>query len=270
MEQRSRGPYDGSGYQPAPPPQPSVAPDGYDAPPPEPGAPPGPGGALAPRRGLLEGIIPWGRLREEVDQLREETGRLREEAERRRADLADQNEQLQLLYRAVHDLREDTTTELKAAHHETARWYGELRKKIDDLAGEAVIEQFGPDEAARHEWHVRLTTQLCRTAFAELPSVAPDDWHRAAAVLFGGDGSALGDISGLWQDVAALRTTIAGLGGVHRWDFEVPSGQAYDAERYDLWRKSDGRRRVSHCVAPAYRVVGRQPHTKALVHTAVG
>ncbi|MGW1140112.1 hypothetical protein [Streptomyces zhihengii] len=232
--------------------------------PPPPSGPPGPGRAedAELRRSVLDLIGPVRKMREELERLR---GRVARQEER----IARQDEQLDLMRQALQRVRQDTTTEKDAAHHETAAWYTDVRRRIDDLAGSAARAAYGDRAAAeRHEAHARITTALCRLAFAAQPS-SPADWRRAAEGVTG-DPDALPDVGRAWQEVSALRFRIGRLGGVHRWDFEVPAGRPYDPEAYDLWHKSDPGLPVSHAVAPAYQVAGRAVHVRAWVHTARG
>lgn len=226
--------------------------------PPEPGHPED----SEPRRSVLDVIVPMRRMREELEGLRSRVARQDER-------IARQDEQLDLLRQALHRVRRDTTTEKDAAHHEAAAWYTGVRRRIDELAGSTARAVYGDRPAAeRHEAHARLTTALCRLAFAAQPS-SPREWRMAAADVTG-DPDALPDVGRAWQEVSALRSRIGRLGGVHRWDFEVPAGRPFDPEEYDLWHKADPGLPMSHAVAPAYQVAGRTAHVRAWVHTGRG
>ncbi|QNP66153.1 hypothetical protein [Streptomyces genisteinicus] len=242
----------------------SLTPAGPPGPPPLPSVPPGSGPAGDPelRRSVLDLIGPVRKMREELERLR---GRVARQEER----IARQDEQLDLMRQALQRVRQDTTTEKDAAHHEAAAWYTDVRRRIDELAGSAARTVYGERPAAeRHEAHARLTSALCRLAFAAQPS-SPQEWRLAAGGITG-DPDALPDVGRAWQEVSALRFRVGRLGGVHRWDFEVPAGRPHDPDVYDLWHKSDPGLPVSHVVAPAYQVVGRTVHVRAWVHTARG
>ncbi len=203
-------------------------------------------------------ILPW-KVFHEVRALRTEVESLRAERE-------DRQGRLDKLYEVVHSLRADRTTELESAHNETARGYVALR---DQIVGRcADVAAAIPDRYGRLETHVRLAAALFRTVLAEHPA-AEEDWHGAAARVLGGD-ARLGTVTDLHHQTAELRADIAELGGVHRWNFELHLGRTPDTHLYDLWPWAEESEPLTLCVAPAYQVVGRTPHVRALVHTAIG
>ncbi|WP_329377576.1 hypothetical protein OG625_07535 [Streptomyces sp. NBC_01351] len=218
------------------------------------------------------GFQPW-RVFQEVRLLRAEIESLRAELGSLRAEGEEHQDRLAKLYEVVHGLRADRTTELESAHHETARAYAALREQIVGRCANAVdaaLEERRDLHERQDRWeaHVRLTAAMFRTVLGEHPAVE-QNWHHTAAQVLGVDGK-LGPVTDLHRQTAELRARIAELGGVHRWNFELRLGDRPDAALHELWPRADDREPLTLCVAPAYQVVGRTPHVRPLVHTAIG
>jgi hypothetical protein len=273
---------------------PKPAPTGPDAAPgavpPRPPAPPGPPGPSdtesSPRQdgwpaSLLKVLPGLSTLRGQnkelraelagqravLDETRAHLAAVQEELGDARAELADQRTRLDQLYRVLNQQRTDLTTEREAAHVEAAREYQALRNRISDACSDAA-RGLGGSRQDRISAHLRLVHAVCRAAFGPVPPLA-EDLRQAAAHALRTTTDPLGEGAGaLHRQIASLRADVSQLGGVHRWDFELPVGAPYDAERYELWHNSDGSLPLALCVAPAYKVSGRTQHVPALVHTS--
>lgn len=217
--------------------------------------------------GLLKSLRTLSGTVSELRDLHARHGELRAEVAALRAEVAEQSSRAERLQLLVHQMRADLSTERDAAHYDTAHAYASLRKRIADVCGDGAHRLSG-DRAVRQTLHLRLTAAVCRAGFGELPPT-PDSLNLAVGRCVGQETDVLDDVvTRLCQEISGLRATVSELEGTHRWDFELPLGAAFDPDRYELWSGSEHGRPLDSCVAPAYRVIGRKPHVKALVCTA--
>jgi hypothetical protein len=204
---------------------------------------------------------------ERIDRLEGELEKLRVENQHLKDESRALGERLGMVNSAINALRSDLTSEQDRAHETTAHSYGLLCQDVRSAAL-GLMQSCGlaHDNPETPDVHADVAARIFRSLLGPLPPL-PSDLALGLAPALGRLIEPDERLAGLCQAAGRLREEVQRNGGVHRWDFEVPVGMPFDAERFGSWHSEDEPGAMVCAVAPGYQVLGRRPHALPLVHT---